>query len=296
MVDLTHRDEQVIRVILLEGSVNLLVLIAKIIVGYATGSLAILGDAIHSLTDVINNFIAWFVIRQSCQPPDREHPYGHRKLETLAVFILASLLVVLSFELALHAINKEDSSVLNSSWGLGIMLVVLAINISLSIWQRMWARRLESEILFADSSHTIADVLTTIVVIAGWQLSAMGYPWIDRICAFGVALLVFYLAFSLFKRAFPVLVDRYALDPELLSKTIQEVNGVQQVKRVRSRWIGADKSIDLVISVDSELSTGESHSIASDVESLIENKFGVSDISIHVEPYKKYKRPTIKPG
>ena len=284
VVDISHRDKNVQRVILIEGSVNALVLIAKVAVGYATGSLAVMGDAIHSLTDVINNILAWVVIRLSCLPPDREHPYGHRKFETLAVFFLASLLVVLAFQLALHAINKEDSEVVNSAWGLGVMFGVLAINISLATWERMWARRLHSDILLADASHTFADVLTTIVVIVGWQLSAMGYLWLDRACALGVAALIFYLAYNLYKRSLPVLVDQFALDPELLSNAVLEVDGVCQVKKIRSRWIGPDKSIDLVILVNPELSTDESHNIATSVEQCIEKNFGVHDISIHVEP------------
>jgi len=282
-----QREKSVQRVILVEGSINLVVLVAKLVVGLSTGSLAIVGDAIHSLTDVVNNIVAWIVVRISSSPPDREHPYGHRKFETIAVFFLASLLVVLSFELAMHAINKDDSEIINSVWGLGVMLAVLVINIALATWQRIWARKLKSDILLADATHTFADVLTTIVVIVGWQLSAMGYLWLDRICALGVSFLVFYLAYSLFKRAFPILVDQFALDPELLSNSIQEVEGVLKVNRVRSRWIGSEKSIDLVISVDPELSTADSHNIATNVESLIEKEYGVSDISIHVEPTHK---------
>jgi cation diffusion facilitator family transporter len=284
----SQRDKNVQHVILVEGSINFVVLIAKLAVGLSTGSLAIIGDAIHSLTDVANNIVAWVVTGVSNSPPDREHPYGHRKFETLAVFFLASLLVVLSFELALHAINKDDAEIENSAWGLGIMLVVLAINIALAAWQRKCARQLNSDILLADATHTFADVLTTIVVIVGWQLSSMGYLWLDRICALGVSFLVLYLAYSLFKRAFPILVDQFALDPELLSNSIQEVQGVLKVNRVRSRWIGNEKSIDLVISVDPEISTADSHSIATNVESLILEKYGVSDISIHVEPMHKH--------
>jgi len=281
------RDKNIQRIILIEGSANFLVLLAKLWVGIITGSLAILGDAIHSLTDIINNIVAWFVIRLSSLPPDREHPYGHRKFETLAVFFLASLLTVLAFELALHAIQKEDTEIVTSSWELGIMLGVLTVNISLATWQRMWAQRLQSDILMADASHTFADVLTTIVVILGWQLSAMGYLWLDRACALAVSGLIFYLAFSLFKKAKPILVDEFALDPELLTHTIANVKGVLQVNRVRSRWIGSDMAVDVVISVDPNLSTDESHKIATEIESLIEDKFGVLDISIHVEPYTK---------
>ena len=88
-----QQEKDVQRVILIEGTANFIVLIAKVVVGFTTGSLAIIGDAIHSLTDVINNIVAWVVTRLSSLPPDREHPYGHRKFETLAVFFLASFAV-----------------------------------------------------------------------------------------------------------------------------------------------------------------------------------------------------------
>jgi len=288
MPDYSERDRQVRRVILIEGSANFAVLLAKLWVGLTTGSLAVLGDAIHSLTDVSNNIIAWIVIRLSCAPPDREHPYGHRKFETLAVFSLASLLVVLAFELAFSAVTREAQVVYSTPLDIAVMAAVLAVNISLASWQRLRAHKLHSDILFADASHTFADVMTTIVVIAGWQLSAHGYLWLDRACALAVAILVFYLAYSLFKRVLPVLIDRFAIDPELLTKAVAAVEGVQQVKRARSRWIGNEIAIDLVVSVDPALSTDHSHRIASAIEQLLLEKFSVKDVSIHVEPHNNH--------
>ena len=282
--DSTHRDKQVRRVILIEGSANLFVLIIKTIIGLSTGSMAILADAVHSLTDIVNNIVAWIVMHFSSLPADREHPYGHRKFETLAVFILASILIVLAFEIALNAINKEVTQVASSNIELIIMLSVLVINILVTRWQHIWAKRLDSDILHADATHTFADVLTTIVVIAGWQLSAMGYVWIDRLCALGVSLVIIYLAFNLFKRTLPVLLDECAINPEELSNIIQSVHGVKNVYNIRSRWIGKTRAIDLVISVDPALSTQASHSIANEIESLIEKHFDITDMSIHVEP------------
>jgi cation diffusion facilitator family transporter len=287
MIETSHRDNQVRRVILIEGLANLLVLVAKTVVGLSTGSMAILADAIHSLSDLTNNIIAWIVIHYSSLPADREHPYGHRKLETLAVFILASILVVLAFELALNAINKEYAEVVSSGIELIIMLCVLIINIVVTSWQRMWAKRLDSDILHADATHTFADVLITGTVIVGWQLSAMGYAWVDRLCALGVALLIFYLAYGLFRRAIPVLIDEYAIDPVELSELIKPLPGVKKVYKIRSRWVGKTRAVDLVVSVDSALSTEESHAIADSIESQIENHFGATDISIHIEPETK---------
>lgn len=278
-------DRQVRRVILIEGTANLLVLLSKLGVGFSTGSMAILADAIHSLADVANNIIAWVVMRFAVKPADRKHPYGHRKLETLAVFVLASMLVVLAFEIAINTLKATDEKVVSSGLHLAIMLGVLLVNILITSWQHYWAKRLDSDILRADVSHTFSDVLVTSVVIIGWQFSAMGYVWIDKISALIVALIVIYLAYGLFSRAIPVLIDEIAIDPEKLSASLSQVEGVRGVARVRSRWIGKSSAIDLVILVDSTLSTQQSHDIADAVELELEQQYGASDISIHVEPY-----------
>jgi cation diffusion facilitator family transporter len=287
MQSAAEKDRGVQRIILIEGAANLLVLAIKTWVGVTTGSLAILGDALHSLADVINNVVAWIVIKVSAKPPDREHPYGHRKFEGLAVFILATLLFVLAIELAMRALGREAAPPTMNSATLALMLTVLGINIGLSTWQRYWAMRLQSDILLADANHTIADVLTTVVVIAGWQFSARGYAWLDTACALGVAALVMYLSISLFRRVVPILVDEMAIAPEELKATVMSVPGVREVRRVRSRWIGSACSVDIVVAVVSSLSITESHRIADKIETALEADFGITDITIHIEPQDK---------
>lgn len=227
-----NRDVQVRRIILIEGTVNMAVVAAKAVVGTSTGSFAILADAIHSLADLSNNLVAWFVVRLSQAPPDREHPYGHRKYEVLAVFGLAALLTVLAIEIALGAARRDS----------------------------------------------------TIAVMAGWQVSIRGYPWLDTVVSFGVAGLVLYLAWGLFKKAIPVLVDEIAIEPEAISRTVFSVRGVRAVSRVRSRWVGNMGAVDLVVRVDPDLSTMASHEIADAVEDAVSAQFGIDDITVHIEP------------
>jgi cation diffusion facilitator family transporter len=275
------------QIILIEGTANVFVLLIKVIVGLSTGSLAIMGDALHSITDVANNVIAWFVIKFASQPADREHPYGHRKFETLAVFGLATFLSIIAFELALRAFQNPATEVASQPWELALMVGVLIVNFGLASWQRYWARKLDSEILLADASHTFGDVLTTIVVIAGWQFSAMGYVWLDRLTAIGVSGLIFFLAYKLFKRVVPVLVDEIAIAPEELEDTIAQVKGVREVRRVRSRWIGSNCAVDVTVAVDANLPTKDSHQIADNIEDLIEKEFNARDISVHIETVQK---------
>lgn len=286
-----NKDKKVQSIILIEGTVNAFVLVAKTLVALSTGSLAVLGDALHSLTDVANNVVAWSVVKHAAKPADKEHPYGHHKFETLAVLGLAVLLAVLGIELGLHAIQKEAKPVVSSSWELAVMLLVLCTNIFLAAWQRAWAKRLNSDILLADASHTFADVLTTIAVIVGWQLSAMGYLLLDQLTALGVAAIILYLAYQLFRKAAPILVDEFAVDADQLSRLVLGINGVEKVAKVRSRWIGTVASLDMIIYVAHDLTTQESHAICDLVERAVELEFDVSDVSIHVEPFHDISKP-----
>lgn len=278
------RDRRVRWVLVVEGSANVLVLLVKLGVGLSTGSLAILGDAVHSLTDVANNVVAWLVARFSAEPPDREHPYGHRKFETLAVFVLATLLSVLAVELALGALRRGETEIRHGGLALALMVGVLVVNVCLASWEALQARRLESELLRADARHTFADVLTTVVVIFGWQMAARGLPWLDRACALAVSALVLYLAYGLFRRVVPVLVDRAAIDPDVLAASVISVPGVRSVRSARSRSTGSTAAIDLVVAVDASLSTSAAHDIADAIERRIQSRFEVDDVSVHVEP------------
>lgn len=279
-----QRNRSVLRIILLEGAANVVILVLKVIVGAATGSMAILADALHSLTDVANNAIAVLVMRASNRPADREHPYGHKKFEILAVFVLAVLLATVAVEIAVRALSRSAEQPDLSAWALSIMIGVLAINVVLSLWQRHWARKLDSPILLADASHTFSDALTTVVVIVGWQLSARGLPWLDTVCALGVSVLILYLAIGLLRDAVPVLVDAVAIEPESLAGVVSQVSGVRNVRRVRSRWIGTDRAVDVVVTVSPTLTTLQSHEIADAVERALDAEFGVHDVSVHVEP------------
>lgn len=275
---------QVRRVLLIEGACNLAILMAKASVGFATGSFALLGDAIHSLADLANNGVALIVVRIASAPPDREHPYGHQRFETLAVFGLAVLLAVLSFEIVVRAIESHDREVLDNEWGLVVMLGVLCTNVGVSWWERRWAKKLGSQILEADAQHTFADVLTTVAVIVGWQLSVRGYPWLDTVFALMVACLVMYLAYGLFRRAVPGLVDRISHPPEEIIAAVQPLDGVRHVNRVRSRWIGSKPAVDVIVTVAPDMPTSAAHDVADAIEEALRETLAIDDVTVHIEP------------
>lgn len=280
----SERDRQVQRVILIEGSANVFIMLLKTLVGLSTGSMAILSDAVHSLTDLANNIVAWVVVRLSAHPPDAAHPYGHRKFETVAVFLLAMLLGITAFELITSALGREQAKIVHSGWAAAGMAAVLATNVGLASWESVRASRLESDILRADARHTFADVLTTVVAIIGWQAAARGYLWVDTAAALGVAFLILYLAYGLIRRALPVLVDQAMIDAEQLRSVARGVAGVIDVESVRSRSYGREAAVDLVVIVAADLSTVESHEIATQVEQTVRRDLPVEMVTVHIEP------------
>jgi cation diffusion facilitator family transporter len=283
-MDKSEIDRKVRSILIIEGLANFIVLVAKTIVGFATGSSAILSDALHSLTDLFNNVFAYIVSRISSSPPDENHPYGHKKFETLAVFVLATLLSVIAIEVVIRAYGRIGNPITHSYWGLMVMIGVMVVNIAVSSWENYWAKRLNSDLLKADARHTFSDVLVTIGVIVGWQLAARGYPILDFIFAVFVSVLVFYLAFQLFRKSIPVLVDEAAPDQTKIAETIEQIDDVIKIERLRSRNIGQETFADVVVTVRANMSTEESHKVADLIEEKLLEKFGIDDVVVHIEP------------
>ncbi len=278
------RGRQVQRVLLIEGAVNFVLMGVKLALGLTTGSLSLISDSLHSLGDLVNNFVAFAVARVAAKPPDREHPYGHYKFESLAVLGLAVLMLLLAGNIVVEALQSEERSVTSTGYELLIMLGVLGANLWVALWQNGQARKLDSQLLEADAKHTISDVLTTVAAIAGWQAASRGLPWLDSVLACVVAAIVAFLAVRILRQAVPVLVDGFAIDPAELERTIIDVDGVVSVLSVRSRWIGVQPVVDAVITVDGGMTLHRAHEITDRVEARLEERFGVRDATVHVEP------------
>jgi len=287
-VNKVERFTAIKRVLIIEGGVNLLLTLTKLVVGLLTHSSVILADALHSLTDLLNNVIAFVAIRISQKPADKSHPYGHQKFEYLAIFLLAVLLSVVSLELVLYAIEHHGNVVEQNVTGLVLLIVAIAVNFLLSRWQMRKASALKSELLAADAKHTFSDVLTSIAVLVGWQLAASGWYWLDTVFCLGVAVLVGHLAWELFQQALPVLVDAKAddeaLSAEVLSRHSASFEHITRVTDVRTRRMGEQVNADLTLLVSPDLTITEAHNLAHEFEDYLKTQVELDDVVIHIEP------------
>ncbi|MGF1458018.1 MAG: cation diffusion facilitator family transporter, partial [Leptolyngbyaceae cyanobacterium] len=274
---------------------NIVVLLIKAVVGWWTGSLSLLADALHSVTDSANNVLGLLTNQLASPDPDRDHPYGHQKYEAVGALGIAAFLGIACFEILKQAgerLVSGGNAVVLSAIALWIMLAVLGINIVVAFYERRVGLQLGSKILLADAHHTMSDVWITISVLGGLIGVWLGWQWLDVVMAFPVALLVFKSGWEVLRENLPWLVDEMAIAPEAIHTTVMQVPGVINCHDIASRGLlGRQVFIDMHMIVEpSDLS--DAHEITEQVEARLNQKYGPARITIHLEPLG-YQSPKI---
>jgi cation diffusion facilitator family transporter len=292
----TVRSEEVYsrsvrRVLLVTLALNVTVLVGKLAAGLIAGSLSVLSDAFHSSADCLNNMIGLFIIRLAGSAPDKEHPYGHTKFETLAAFVIASFLLVTAFEVAAGAVQRllgwKKVEVEVSFFTMGVMGGTLLINGVTWIYERRRARTLGSSFLLADAQHTFSDVFISATILIGLVLLHLQIVDLDATLALGVAGVIVYAAYQIFSSTVPILVDRAPLPPEFIAEIVRATPGVESVHEIMSRGVPGKIFITMHLVVTPS-STVEAHAITEDVERRLEDRVGNCQVTIHIEPDSSY--------
>lgn len=284
---ISTRNDAVRRVLLGLLVANVAVVVIKLVVGWHTGSLAVLGDAVHSSVDALNNVLALAVMRVASKGPDEEHPYGHAKFESLGAVLIVVFLSVTIFELLKGAVTRLSSpaATLHFDAVQGALLgLTLVVNVWVSWYETRAGRRLRSELLLADAAHTRVDVFITVAVIAGLVLSRLGQAWADSVLAIVVSLLITRVGFQILKRAMPTLVDERAVSGDEIQQVAMEVNGVVSAYAIRSRTAAAIRFAELTIAVNGQENVAAAHRIADAVEHRLREALGLHEVVVHVEP------------
>lgn len=283
------------RVLIITLVLNLLVVVLKSIVGIWTGSLSLLADALHSVTDSANNVLG-LVTNQLASPlPDRDHPYGHQKYEAVGALGIAAFLGIACFEIVQTAGERllfGGDPVIMSAIALWIMLLVLGINIAVAFYERWVGLKLGNKILIADAQHTMSDVWITISVLGGLVGVWLGLQWLDLVMALPVALLVFKSGWTVLRENLPWLVDEMAIAPEAIHTVVMQVPGVVNCHEIASRGLlGRQVFIDMHLIVEPH-NLQAAHEITEQVEDILNEKYGPARITIHLEPLG-YQSPKI---
>jgi cation diffusion facilitator family transporter len=272
--------------------VTMLLIVAKLIVGLRTGSLAILSQAADSGLDLASVIITILAVRVSSIPPDEDHPYGHGKFESLSALAQGLLLFAVTVWIAYAAISNlsgEPHPIVVNGWSFG----VLALSIVLDLWRARMLKNAgkehHSHALEASSLHFYADSLSAVVAIIGLALvKYAGIRTADDWAAIALALLVAVLSVRLIQRAVDALTDRFTSQDayKKLTRIVEATNGIESVSRLRLRQVGPSLFVDVSVTIDRVLPFAAIERIVADVERAVIAEFQNADVTVHWRPVR----------
>jgi cation diffusion facilitator family transporter len=269
----------------------------KLAIGLMTGSLGILSEAAHSALDLVAAGVTFLAVRVSDRPADREHTYGHGKVENLSALFETLLLLGTCVWIIHEAVQRlffKHVEVQASLWAFIVMGVSIVVDVSRSRVLMKAARKHRSQALEADALHFSTDVWSSSVVIVGLTLvlvsDTLGLPWLtsaDAVAAMAVAGIVVFISVQMGKRTVAALLD--AVPGETRDRVVQavrDVPGVRQVEQVRLRRSGPDAFADLIVKVGRDAALERAHEIASAAEAAAREVLPGADVVVHVEPVR----------
>jgi cation diffusion facilitator family transporter len=282
-----HRQRSIGRVLIGIMLLNLIVTAIKFVVSALTGSIAVLADAFNALVDASSNVIGLLGLRAASGPPDVDHPYGHRKYETIATLGIAGLMVLAGWEVLRSVFERFGGGhpPTLTPVALVLVLVTLPLNAFIVWYEERRGRALGSDILMADATSTRVNIFVSLAALSGLVGSPLGLPWLDIAAALGIVAYVFRSAYRILRETSEVLTDSAVVDPHAVEDIARTVPGVWFATRVRSRGREDDVHLDLRIKVDPAMATGQAHAIAVEVERQLRDRVpGLADAVVKVEP------------
>ena len=267
---------------------NLIVVAIKVIVGLRTGALSVLGAALESSLDLLNNIVGMVLVSVAARAPDETHPYGHAKFETVGALAIVTFLSISCFELLREAVmqlRRAHTPVSPSLVEVALVGLTLVVNALVVVYERRRGRELSSSFLVADAAHTHSDVYVTLLAIASLGLTRIGFGAFDPLLAVVVALIIAWNGYQILRETVPILVDQRGLDSADVRRLLENIPRIADVRSVRSR-AGASGVVfaEVTIGVAGSTSVADAHAIADEVERRISEALGASEVVVHIEP------------
>ena len=260
----------------------------KLLIGLLTGSLGILSEALHSGLDLVAALITYFSVRISDKPADKNHHFGHGKIENFSALIETILLVITCVWIVYEVVNRlvsGNTHIQVTIWSYIVVVSSIIIDVSRSRALYKVARKYNSQALEADALHFSTDIWSSSVVLVGLICTNFGIYIADSIAALGVAVIVLIISYKLGKRAVNVLLDRSPEELSIeISASIQSVPEVKLFHDLKVRVAGAETFINVNIHIDPNLKINDAHAISHKVEALICRKIKRCNVQVHYEP------------
>jgi cation diffusion facilitator family transporter len=289
------RYAEVARVLIRVLVLNLAVAGAKIGFGYASGAISILSDGFHSLTDAASNVVGLVGVHAAGQPPDADHPYGHRKYETVAAAAVNVFLLLVFIEVLRNAFNHLTGRAQAPDIpvaGIAVMAITIVINLVVVAYESRAAQRLASEVLLADAMQTRGDVWSSLTVIAALIGARAGLPILDPLAALVVAGFIAHSGYQVARATTGILSDRIVISDADLERVVMSVPGVLGCHQIRTRGAADHVFLDLHVWLPPDMRLTEAHALSHVVKDRLMARYPqIADAVIHIEPPPPAARP-----
>jgi len=269
--------------------------VLKLAAGLITGSVSVLSEAVHSASDLMASWIAFFSVRHSDLPADDKHPYGHGKVESLSGMAEAFLIFAAAIYIIYEAVQKIIHHTIPQrlDLGIGVMAISVATNYFIARYLFRVSKKTDSLALEADAEHLRTDVYTALGVLIGLALARLtGFYLLDPIVAILVAMMIFHAAWRLTRTAVETLMDTQLpiLDVEAIKSILDLEPRVFGYHKLRTRKSGSFRYIDAHILLDDTLSLPQAHDLTEEMEDRIRARFPNTEVTLHTEPYEAENR------
>lgn len=269
---------------------NTVLVSTKLVVGIITGSVSIVSEAAHSAVDLLAALIAYYAVTVSDKRPDRNHAYGHGKIENISGAIEAILIIAAAAWIIFEASQKLTARELPKELEYGIAIMALSIIVNYFVSRRLFkvAKRTQSHALEADALHLQADIWTSIGVLAGLvAIKVTGLYWLDPVIAIVVAIIIFKTGYDMTRKSIRELTDIALPDEEqaLIQDIIENHPLIKNCHRLRTRRSGSKRLIDVHVMLAPDLHLDQAHAACSEVENRIKSLLSPCDVVIHPEPF-----------
>jgi cation diffusion facilitator family transporter len=270
-------------------AVNIVLTVLQIVVGYFGRSQALMADGLHSLSDMLSDFLVLFANRHGSRDADASHPYGHARIETAATLVLGAMLIALGLGLLWGAgVRLQDPGAIQPVHVATLYIGILTLIGKESLFRYMMAvaKRLRSQMLVANAWHSRSDAASSLVVVIGIGGNLLGYRFLDLIAALLVAFMIARMGWKMAFEALSELIDTALSDEEVqaIRATLEATPGVHGLHELRTRKMGDQALVDAHVLVDPRISVSEGHHIAERARKRVLEKHGVLDVMVHIDP------------
>jgi len=267
--------------------INGLLFVIKFVIGIIIGSVSVIADAIHTLSDVISSGVVIWGFHEAEKPADTEHPYGHGRVEYIATLIIAILLIVTGIEFIRSSIGRvlNPSAISPSWWMIIIILITVFLKELIARYAEFLSNKISSGTLRADAWHHRADAISSLLVIIAMIAGKYGYHSVDGWAGIGVALFVMWTGFTIAKEAVDDIIGTPPAEDEIddIKQVVSTIDGIFGVHDITVHSYGKDKFVSIHVEIDDTISSAKAHDIAEDVEYILFKRLEIEP-TVHVDP------------